>query len=156
MNSWIWVALLAVLPISELRGAIPYGVISGLPIVPVIIISIIFNVIVFFIVMFFLTYIHKGLCNIKLYKKIVDRFLERVHRRAHKKVAKYGYWGLTIFVAIPLPITGAYTGSIAAWILGMDKKRSFLAVVVGVLIAAAIVTAVVLSGAGIFNVFVKA
>ncbi len=71
------------------------------------------------------------------------------------KVDKYGYWGLALFVAIPLPITGAYTGTLGAWVLGMDPKKTFLAVALGALIAGIIVTVVVSLGIEAFSLFVK-
>ena len=68
---------------------------------------------------------------------------------------KYGYWGLAIFVSIPLPFTGAWTGALGAWILGMDRKRSMLVVAAGVLMAGVIVTLVVGLGVGALSFLIK-
>ena len=65
----------------------------------------------------------------------VHRKLERIRHKAHPLVEKYGVLGLAVFVSIPLPGTGAYSGSAAAWLLDMDWRRAFLAVSLGVLIA---------------------
>ena len=60
-----------------------------------------------------------------------------------------------LFVAIPLPITGAWTGTIGAWVLGLDRKRSILFIILGVLTAGIIVSTVVYTGAGIASLFTK-
>ena len=65
------------------------------------------------------------------------------------------YFGLMFFVAIPLPITGAYTGALGAWVLGLDPKRSYLAISAGVLISGIVVTSVTLLGIEALSVFVK-
>jgi uncharacterized membrane protein len=62
----------------------------------------------------------------------IHRKLERVREKAHPMVEKYGFWGLAIFVAIPLPGTGAYSGTAAAWLLGMDPWKGFWSVTAGV------------------------
>ncbi|MFH1212021.1 MAG: small multi-drug export protein [Candidatus Woesearchaeota archaeon] len=154
-NAVFWTAVLAAVPISEVRGAIPYGVISGLPFPLVFAVAVLFNLLAFPITIIFLSFFHEKLCGVKFYKKHVDRYLERVHRKVHKKIERYGYLGLAIFVAIPLPLTGAYTGSAGSWLLGMDRKKSFIAVSIGVVVAAIIVSVIVLTGAEIFRIFVK-
>ena len=74
----------------------------------------------------------------------------------HGKVELYGYWGLLIFVAIPLPVTGAWTGTLGAWVLGMDKKKAILAILGGVLVAGFFVSVLVaLLGAGAKIIFLK-
>ncbi|HIB85266.1 MAG TPA: ligand-binding protein SH3, partial [Chromatiaceae bacterium] len=70
-------------------------------------------------------------------------------------IDKYGFWGLMVFVMIPLPVTGAYTGSFAAWIFGVKRRKAFLAVSLGVLIAGVIVTTVVLTGSQTFDFLIK-
>ncbi len=57
---------------------------------------------------------------------------------------KYGFWGLALFVAVPLPLTGAYTGTILAWLLGMDWKKAFPAVGLGVIVAGVVVLLITL------------
>jgi uncharacterized membrane protein len=68
---------------------------------------------------------------------------------------KWGWLGLTLFVAIPLPITGAWTGTLGAWILGVSKKRTMLAVSIGVVVAWVIVTTVMLLGIEALQIFIK-
>ena len=63
----------------------------------------------------------------------IHRKLESIRAKAHPLVEKYGFWGLAVFVAIPLPGTGAYSGSVAAWMLDMDWRKGWASVAVGVL-----------------------
>ena len=72
-------------------------------------------------------------------KKIV-KWLEKKVDSKREQIDKYGYWGLILFVGIPLPGTGAWTGSLLAVMLGLDKKRSFLCILVGVVLAAIIMS----------------
>lgn len=134
------IILLSLLPISELRGAIPYGLASGINPILVFVLAVASNILVIPITFFFLNFVHHHLVHVKLYASLFDKFVARTRKKAHKYTEKYGWFGLTLFVAIPLPITGAYTGTLAAWLLGIDVKRSMLALSVGVLIAGIIIT----------------
>jgi uncharacterized membrane protein len=86
---------------------------------------------------------------------LFNKYLDSLRKRGKSKVDKYGFWGLTLFVAIPLPFTGAYTGTILSWLLGMDWRRSFLAVAIGVVIAGIIVLLGTLGVIEGFNIFIK-
>lgn len=132
------VVVTSVLPISELRGSIPLGLALGLDPITVIIISIIFNSLIFFPIYFGADFFYKKF----LHKwKFVDKIILRAHKHRHV-VDKYGIIGLAIFVGIPLPMTGAWTGSILAWILKLEWKRSFIAVLLGVIMAAVIISSI--------------
>lgn len=156
VSTLLWTALLSILPISELRGAIPYAVIRGVNVLPATLISILFNALVPIIVYVFLATVHKLLYKWKTYKAFFDSTVERAQRKVHENIEKYGYWGLMIFVAIPLPLTGAWTGTLGAWILGMDKKRATLAIIGGVAIAGIVVGVLVaILGAGAKTIFFK-
>ena len=132
-----WVLLATVSPISELRGGIPLGIlVYGLDPLFVFCIAVIANALIFFPIFFGLRLFYaKLLSRIPLF----DRYLDDVRKRGEPKVEKYGFWGLFLFVAVPLPITGAYTGTILAWLLGMDWKRVFPAVGLGVIVAGVVV-----------------
>jgi uncharacterized membrane protein len=67
----------------------------------------------------------------------------------------YGLWGVLLFVGIPLPITGAWTGTLGAWVLGLNRKKSMLAVSGGVLMSATIVSLILILGKGVGSIFVK-
>lgn len=152
----LYSALLAILPISELRGAIPYAVLNGKDLFSAALIGIGFNALVPSIVFLFLATFHPLFYKMRWYRDFFDRFVERARVKVHAKVEKYGYWGLLVFVAIPFPVTGAWTGTLGAWILGMDKKKASLAIIGGVIGAGLIVTLIVaVMGAGANTIFLK-
>jgi uncharacterized membrane protein len=133
---------LCLLPISELRGGLPYALSSDVPLPVAYLICVGANALVAPLVYLFLSSLHKLLERWRPYRRFFEHIVERSRRRVHAKVEKYGYAGLILFVAIPLPITGAYTGTLGAWILGMDRRKTILAVSVGVIIAGIIVATV--------------
>ena len=136
-----WVLLITVLPISELRGGIPLGISLGLDPLFTFFIAIIANALIFFPIFFALRLFYdKVLSRIPLF----DKYLDRVKKIGKPKVEKYGFWGLTLFVAIPLPITGVYTGTVLAWLLGMNWKKAFPAVGLGVIVAGVVVLLITL------------
>ncbi len=133
--------LITILPISELRGGIPLGISLGLDPLFTFFIAIIANALIFFPIFFALRLFYdKVLSRIPLF----DRYLDNLRKRGEPKVEKYGFWGLFLFVAIPLPITGAYTGTILAWLLGMDWRKAFPAVGLGVIVAGVVVLLITL------------
>ncbi len=147
--------LLSLLPVAELRGGIPAALLSGTNPLLAYIVCVLTNLIVVPVVFIFLEYIHHHLMNTRLYRETFDIFMERTRRRLHDKIERWGYLGLTLFVAIPLPVTGAYTGTLGAWFFGMGKFKSFLAIALGVSIAGLIVTIVVLTGSHTYYLFLK-
>lgn len=141
INETLAVIIVSVIPISELRGSIPLGLQLGLSPNLVIPIAILFNSLVFFPIYFGLELFYKRFFN---RFEIVNKCLNRILK--HKdKVDKYGFFGLVILVAVPLPFTGAWTGSGLAWLLRLDWKKSFLAIFLGVVIAGFIVSFISLS-----------
>jgi len=155
MNPILKVVVFSLLPISELRGGIPVGLSSGLPLSVVFPIAVLSNILVFPVFYLFLTFIHELLMKLNLYRRYFDFFLERTRRKIGPKVEKYGYLGLALFVAIPLPVTGAYTGTLGAWFFKMKKRKSFSAVILGVMIAGIIVSIVSVFGIHMFDIFIK-
>jgi len=135
------VAITSMLPVSELRGGIPLGIALGLPPELAILTSIAANTLVFFPVYFGLElFYERFFSKWKFSRKIV----ERSKKKAGPYLDKYGILGLAVFIGIPLPATGVWTGTLIAWLFGLDWKKSFLAAFLGVLMAAAIVSAIVL------------
>ena len=132
---------MAMVPVVELRGAIPYALAHGVDVLPALILCIAGNMLpVPFIVLF----IRKIFELIKKVPKL-SGVIERLERRAHLKgnmVRKYSALGLFILVAIPLPGTGAWTGALVAGVLGMRLKNSLLSIFLGVIAAGVIVTAI--------------
>ena len=125
MHSLIWGIIWSLLPVSELRGGIPVALANGVNPFLAYFACVFANLLVVPIVFLFLNTAHIILMKINIYKSTFNNFLKNVHRKTHKKVEKYGFLGLTLFVMIPLPITGAYTGTIAAWLFGMKKTKAF-------------------------------
>lgn len=150
-----WGAFLSMLPISELRGAIPYLLANGAPVVFTYLYCTALNALVGPVVYIFLSSVHKLLYRAAFYRNFFERFVEKARMKVKPEVDKYGFWGLMVFVAIPLPMTGAYSGTLGAWILGMDRKKSILCVAAGVAIAGLVVTLVAWSGIGALEFLLK-
>lgn len=151
----LYAVILSALPISELRGGIPYALYRMDNPVMVYFLCVGANLLAFPITFFFLQFLHRHFEKIALYKKFFDKFVYRTRKKTEHLVEKWGFWGLMIFVMIPLPVTGAYTGTFAAWLFKIPKRQAFLAVTLGVMIAGLIVTAVCLTGASAFQIFIK-
>jgi len=147
--------ILSFLPISELRGAIPYGFSQRLPIVDVLLIAIIGNFIPVIPVYLSIQKVARYLSGRYSWaKRFFDWLFARTRRKA-KWIECSEFFGLAILVGIPLPITGAWTGAIAASLLGIPRGRAVLSIFLGILIAAAVVTTVCLGFITVFSLFVK-
>ncbi len=136
----IMTALISMVPVIELRGALPIAVANGLQYPIAIIVSIIGNLIP---VPFIILFIRKIFEWMRKVSKKLDLLVSKLEARAESKsdvVQKYAFWGLFILVAIPLPGTGAWTGALVAAMLNMRLKKAFPAIVLGVVGAATIVT----------------
>jgi uncharacterized membrane protein len=153
--TFLWTALLSFLPISELRGGIPFAIARGIPWYWAYPFAAAVNALVAPCCWIFLSTLHKLFLRMNWYKTIFDRFVERARLKLHAKVERWGWLGIAVFVAIPLPITGAWTGTLGAWVLGLSKRRTFAAVILGVIVAGAIVTTVVILGLQTFTLFIK-
>ena len=146
MNDLVYAVILSLLPIAELRGGLPYAYLTGSPIWLAYLICVGANFFVGPIVFLFLETVHKWLIRWSFYEKVFEIFIRRVRRKTGHLIEKYGFWGVMIFVAIPLPVTGAYTGTIAAWLFGLDRRKSLVAVFFGVCIAGLVVATVIYFG----------
>jgi uncharacterized membrane protein len=134
------VFLISMLPIFELRGAIPIGMHSyKLPIWKVVPISIAGNMVPIFFILLFFDFVAKICFRFAFTKKMLEAIFARTRSKS-AVIEKYEEIGLMIFVAIPLPITGAWTGSLAAYLFGLSFWKSILFIFLGVCIAAVIVT----------------
>ena len=130
------VILVNLLPTSEQIGGILLGLSLGLDPLTVLIISLLINCCLFFPVYFGLKIFYNGfLRKIKLFEK----YLERVRRKGKPYIDKYGFFGLTLFIALPTPMTGTYTASILSWFLDLNWRKSFLAIALGSLIGALVI-----------------
>lgn len=137
---------LAASPISELRGAIPLAVLEfDFPWYYAYLIAVIGNILPVPFILLFLNAVSRLLSKVAFFEKILNWIFTRTRRRGGL-IEKYEKIGLTLFVAIPLPVTGAWTGSIAAVLLGLEFRKAFLSICIGVLIAGVIVTCLTLLG----------
>lgn len=156
MNTILGTIFLGLLPISELRGAIPFAYFREMPLVWAALIGIGSNLLVSPLAYVFLSFIHRFFYDHwQFYKRIFDKTVVRTRAKLAPKVATLGFFGVMLFVGIPLPITGAWTGTLGAWVLGLDRKKSILAVSAGVLMSGTIVTIIILLGKGASSLFVK-
>lgn len=155
LNPYIQAFILSLLPIAELRGGIPLAVARGIPLWNAYILCVCANILVIPAVYIFLNTLHHLFYRIAFYRKTFDHYVNRTLTRAEKKVGKYGYWGVMLFVAIPLPITGAYAGTLAAWLLKLDIRKAFWYLALGVFIAGAIVSIAIMTGLGVLRIFTK-
>ena len=154
MKKYIWVFLIAMVPLIEIRGAIPYAVIWGLPLIPSIIVAVIGNMVPVPIIFLFARKVLEWGKDKPVIGKFFTWCLEKGEKGGRKLEAKAGkglYWALFLFVGIPLPGTGAWTGMLAASILNMDFKKSTLAALCGVLLAGAIMLTASLLGVGVYQ-----
>jgi uncharacterized membrane protein len=152
MHEIAWVIAATLSPVSELRGGIPLGVlVFGLDPLLVFLVAIIANALLFFPIFFGLRLFYdKFLSRFQLF----NRYLENVRKRGKPKVDKYGFWGLVLLVGIPLPVTGVYTATFLGWLLGMDWKKAFPAIGLGVVIAGTIVLLITMGVIGGWRVFI--
>lgn len=153
LPSEIVVFILSILPISELRGAIPVGIgIYKFSISKTLLISIIGNFSFVIPFLLFLNTLHNYCMKIYWYKKFFDWWYSRVKNKT-KNIEKYEYIGLALFVGIPLPMTGAWSGCLASYILGLNIWKSTLAIFLGILIAGIIVVSSMVGINEIFKFF---
>jgi len=151
LGKCVFTMLVSMIPIIELRGGLPFGVALGLPYYLAFPAAVIGNLIP---APFIIVYIRKIFMLMRRYMPRLNGLVDKLERKAHlkgQKVQKYQYLGLWLFVAIPLPGTGAWTGSLAAAFLDMRLKKAFPAVVLGVLTAGCIMLALTHVGINLFS-----
>jgi len=147
------VIITSALPILELRGGIPIAMtLFDFSWYYAFLLAVIGNLLPVPFILLFLDTATRLLSKVRFFDRILNWLFERTRRRG-KIIQKYERIGLVLFVAIPLPITGAWTGSLAAVLFGLKFKHAFLSIVVGVLIAGVIVTCLSYFGLAIFGMW---
>lgn len=141
----IWTFLISMIPVIELRGGLPYALANGVHPVLAWILAILGNFLPLPFILLFIRPIFKWMKKITIFKKLVDKIEARAMNKSDK-VLKYSFWGLAIFVGIPLPGTGGWTGALIAALLDMRLKRAIPSILIGLVIAATLVTTVYFSG----------
>jgi uncharacterized membrane protein len=153
----IYALILTIMPVTELRVGLPiaitYAIEKGISVLLIFSIVVLLNILVIFFIFYFLDNLHRIFMSIKIYRRNFDRFLEKFRKKVDKFERRYeslGFLALVLFVAIPLPGTGAWTGCLVSWLLGLGRKKSILAISLGVIIAGFLV---LLGTLGIINLF---
>lgn len=153
LKKYIYIFLISMVPLIELRGAVPVSQVMDLPIVPSFIVCIIANMLPVPIIYLFARKVLIWGADKPIIGKFFSFCLEKGEKGGKKLQAKAGrglFVALLLFVGIPLPGTGAWTGTLAASILDMDFKSTVAAVMLGVLLAGMIMMIVSLAGVSIF------
>ena len=145
------IVLLAALPLSELRLSIPVAIIEfNIDPVTAFVLSVIGNMIPVVLLLLFLEPVSNFLRRWKIWDMFFTWLFNRTYHKHNEKFEKYGSMGLAIFVGVPLPVTGAWTGCAAAFVFGFKFKNAFLAILAGVIMAGIIITVLTVTGAKIF------
>ena len=129
------------LPFLELRASIPYGInVLKMPWPTVFIICIIANIILGILIYFMLEKFVKFFLRYKIFSNPYNKVVIKTQKKIQKAVDKYGEWGVALFIGVPLPGSGVYSGALGAYVIGLDFKKFIIADIIGVLIAGIIVT----------------
>jgi uncharacterized membrane protein len=165
INNFLLLILLTLIPFLELRYSIPAGILSGSIALPfgfsliglgmqwhyVFFICVITNFILGIVIFLLLRTIVNYLRKLKWFDKLYRKIIARPQKKIKKYVEKYGELGVAIFISIPLPGSGVYTGALGAYAIGLKFKKFVIADLIGVTIAGIIVTILTLTSRGIFT-----
>jgi uncharacterized membrane protein len=143
--------ILSLSPIFELRAGIPLAILSGVPVWMAYLVSCLANLLVFFIVVYFLDWIHETFFKYRWYRRNYNFYISKNRRKIQNKIGtKWEAFFLFLFVAVPLPFTGAYTASVLAWFFDLEKWKAFVPIALGVFVSGILVT---LATVGIVRLF---
>lgn len=146
---WLATIIMGALPISELRGAIPVAIgVYGMDPLSAYALAVFGNLLPVVPLLLFLGPVSDWLRRYRLFDIFFTWLFARTRRNHNERFEKYGILALTLFVAVPLPVTGAWTGCAAAFVFGIKFRHAFPAILAGVLIAGVVVTLVTLMGIG--------
>ena len=140
MTDYINIFLISMIPIGELRFSIPYGIL-GLSLIPlyVVLFSILGNILIGILVIYIIGPVMFLMRKNKFFNYIIQVIFKRTRAKS-KIIYNLKFYGLIIFISIPFPMTGVWTGSLASYLFGLSKKKSVLAIVLGVFFSGSIVT----------------
>ncbi len=151
---WLATILISCVPVAELRGAIPVALLQyQMHPAEAYILAVIGNMMPVIPLLLYLEPVSNYLRRFRFWDKFFNWLFTRTHRNHSANLEKYGTLGLAIFVAIPLPATGAWSGCAAAFVFGIGFRHALMAITAGVLIAGVVVTVVTLGGISIFAFF---
>ena len=151
LKSYLIVFFISMLPLIELRGAIPMGAAFGMPWWQTFLISVVGNMLPVPFILLFIGAILRWMagCRVKLFNRFAGWLLRKAEKN-RAKVEKYAFWGLALFVGVPLPGTGAWTGSLVAAVINLDFWKALLSALIGVLGAGLVMTLLSYGVAAIF------
>ena len=144
LSSQLKIFFLSMLPITELRLSIPIGYFEyEMNLIVLILISIIGNFIICIPILYLITFVENLILKINLGQKLLEYIYNRTRSKT-KIIQKYKYFGIILFVGIPLPLTGAWTGCLASHLFGFSKKKTLIAIVVGLIISSILMVLIIL------------
>lgn len=156
MSEVLELIILTFLPFLELRASIPYGVFkTSISLLWVFVICVGVNILLAPLLYFFLDRVVHIFLRVGWIDKCYQRIVIKTQKKVHPYVEKYGILGLAIFIGIPLPGSGVYSGALGAYLLGFKFKDFFKAAVIGVLIAGVIVLLISTAGNSVFQFLIK-
>mgnify|MGYP006198763515 FL=1 len=131
--------LWSISPFGEAKVGIPYALFNEVNIYLALLFCFVANVLVFPVMMFFLDSVNHYFLRYRFYKKSAIYVARKAKLGAKKNVQKYGFWGLIVFVMLPIPGTGVYAGTIATYLFVLERKQAFLANTIGIFLSCLIV-----------------
>ncbi|MBW2966912.1 small multi-drug export protein [Candidatus Woesearchaeota archaeon] len=141
LREFLELIFITFLPFLELRASIPYGILKlQMNWIDVFIICVITNVLLGIFIFFLLDKFVHLIIKIKPIGRFYHKIVERTQKRIHKSVEKYGEFGVALFIGVPLPGSGVYSGALGAYLLGMSYRDFIKATIIGVMIAGTAVT----------------
>jgi uncharacterized membrane protein len=150
---WFQIFFGSMIPWLESRYVIPYSMLylgwewwQAMPL------AVFGNILPIPFILLFFRYVEKFLRNYKFWTKIMDWLFSKTRIRADAKIRRYEHLGLLVFVAIPLPFTGAWTGALIAYLFDLKFSKSLITILIGVIIAAAITISLTLTGRLLFGI----
>lgn len=154
---WLAVLIMGALPVSELRGAIPVAIgIYKMGPFEAFFLSVLGNLLPVIPLLLFLEPVSNYLRRYSIFDTFFTWLFSKTRRNNVESFEKYGLLALTVFVAIPLPATGAWSGCAAAFVFGVKFRHALPAIAAGVVIAGIVVTAVTVTGIGLFDMILGA
>ena len=153
LGARLGVLLCAMIPVIELRGAIVLGALLGMPWQESYLLSVLGNLLPVPFILLFITRVIARMRESKrrFWNKVGDFLVKRAERN-RGRVEKYAFFGLCLFVSVPLPVTGAWTGALVAATIGMHPVRALLSILLGVLLSGVIVTLLAYGAFAVFSI----
>ena len=147
LPEWFQIFFMSMIPWLESRYVIPFSMLNfGWEWWQAFPLAVAGNMLPIPFILLFFRFVEKFLRNFKFWTKLMDWLFEKTRKRADSKIRKYEYLGLILFVAIPVPFTGAWTGALIAYLFDLKFSKSLLTIFVGILIAATVMIVLTLTG----------